>query len=146
MAGRDRNVLRTGRPAAGPPSETAGPSDPFVYPDPIQPRMAQRTSAPANAALRLQESQPRPDERLDLHGTRADHAAEATRRAIDRCVRAGGSVLLVIHGRGKSSGGLSVLRDELPGWLEAHPRVIAYAPARGHTGGEGATLVRLRSG
>ena len=71
---------------------------------------------------------------------------EATRRAIDACVRAGGSVLLVIHGRGKHTGGISVLREELPGWLEAHTRVVAYAPARGRDGGAGATLVRLRTG
>ena len=146
MAGRDRNVVRPARPAAGPRSEAASPADPFIQPDPTRPRLAQRRSAPPDAALRLYESQPRPDDRLDLHGTRADHAAEATRRAIDRCVRSGGSVLLVVHGRGRHSGGHSVLRDELPGWLEAHPRVEAYAPARGEAGGEGATIVRLRAG
>lgn len=146
MAGRDRTVLRRGKPAAGPRDVGASAPDPFIHPDPRQPRLAQRQSAPAGSAEKLHTNRPRPDHRLDLHGTRADHAAEATRRAIDQCVRAGGSVLLVIHGRGKHSGGISVLRDELPTWLEAHPRVIAYAPARGTDGGEGATLVRLRAG
>ena len=96
--------------------------------------------------MRLYDQQPAADDRVDLHGSRADHAAEATRRAIDRCLRSGGSVLLVIHGRGRNTGGFSVLRDELPGWLEAHPRVVAYAPARGDAGGAGATIVRLRTG
>jgi len=146
MAGRDRNVLRSGRPAAGPHSEATDPADPFIHPDPDRPRLAQRRSAPKDAALRLYDPSTVVDDRVDLHGSRADHAAEATRRAIDRCLRSGGSVLLVIHGRGRHSGGHGVLRDELPAWLEAHPRVVAYAPAREEAGGEGATLVRLRAG
>ena len=143
MAGRDRTIVPRGKPAAGPRSAEA-PVDPFVYPDPGQPRLGQRRSEAAGTAESLQTRSPKPDQRLDLHGSRAEHAEEATRRAIDQCVRSGGSVLLVIHGRGKHTGGVSVLREELPGWLEAHPRVVAYAPARGSEGGEGATLVRLR--
>ena len=146
LTGRDRNVIRPGRPAAGPRSESQPASDPFVHPDPAQPRLAQRRSAPPGTAERLHTGSPKPDKRLDLHGTRAADAAEATRHAIDTCVRSGGSLLLVIHGRGKHSGGHGVLREELPGWLEAHARVVAYAPARGRDGGAGATLVRLRTG
>ena len=146
LTGRGRNVIQPGKPAAGPLSEGDPAADPFVYPDPAQPRLAQRQSAPPDMAEKLHTESRKPDERLDLHGIGADDAAERTRRKIDTCVRSGGSLLLVIHGRGKHSGGHGVLREELPGWLEAHARVVAYAPARGRDGGAGATLVRLRTG
>jgi DNA-nicking Smr family endonuclease len=92
---------------------------------------------------RLRSGALEPEQRLDLHQLRADPARQAVARAVQTAARAGKSVLLVVHGRGRHSGGVSVLREELPGWLEAIDRVIAYAPAPGPDGGAGATLVLI---
>jgi DNA-nicking Smr family endonuclease len=91
-----------------------------------------------------------PAARLELHGLREEVARRRTLdflaarwAARDRCVQ-------IIHGRGaRSPGGVGVLREALPGWLEtaaARGQVLAFASAPTRLGGPGATLVLLRRG
>jgi DNA-nicking Smr family endonuclease len=121
------------------------PPDPFVHPEPGEPRFAHRHSATPHGIERLRRGSIEPDHRIDLHGLRAAVARPALERAVASAARSGTSALLVIHGRGRHSGGVAVLRDAVPEWLEADPRVLAYAPAPAALGGAGATLVLVRS-
>ena len=85
------------------------------------------------------------DARLDLHGLTQ---AEAHGRLVAFLATAqarGNRCVLVITGRGLRTGG--TLRAMTPRWLEAEPnrgRVLSFAQAQLHHGGEGALYVLLR--
>lgn len=143
IADRSKHVKPTSRPASGPVSETA--RERFIHPEADEPRFAHRPHATALHVEQLRSGALTYQRKLDLHQRRADSAQQALVRAIKASARAGETVLLVIHGRGKHTGGVSVLREELPEWLESNDRVVAYAPAQEADGGAGATLVLLRS-
>ncbi|MEE2664679.1 MAG: Smr/MutS family protein [Myxococcota bacterium] len=143
ISDRSKRVHNPSRPAGGPPAESH--PDPFVHPDPAEPRFAHRQLAKQATVARLRSGSLEPQRRIDLHQMRAEPARQAVAQAIEATARAGSSVLLVVHGRGRHHGGVSVLREELPGWLEAIDRVVAYAPAPGRDRGTGATLVLIRS-
>ncbi|MGR4000499.1 MAG: Smr/MutS family protein [Alphaproteobacteria bacterium] len=56
---------------------------------------------------------------------------------------AGGSVVLVVTGKGKE--GKGKIREAFPGWLDSHSeRVSHYQQASTHHGGAGAFYVKLR--
>lgn len=97
---------------------------------------------------RLQQGEPEPEERIDLHGLRADDAKRVLSKRIESAVAQGLRSVVVIHGMGKRSPtGEATLRDAVPGWLTrgALARVVlAIAPAPRRLGGEGATMVLLR--
>lgn len=82
--------------------------------------------------------------RLDLHGKKEAQAVEALREFLAQALP--GQCLLVIHGKGLRSGGLSILRDatiaELMG--PSSGLVHAFATAAPKDGGEGATYVLVR--
>lgn len=146
LGDRDKRVRakssRT-RPAAARKTERA--PDPFEHPDPGEPRLAHRSSVNAATLGRLVSGATKTDRKLDLHGMRADAAHDALRRTLVACTKAGEAALLLVHGRGKHSGGFAVLRDALPDWLEAESRVLAFAPASGEADPAGATCVLLRT-
>ena len=81
---------------------------------------------------------------LDLHGLTAVNAAEATRGFLGRALA--GQCVLVIHGKGLHSGGLSVLRDAVVAELmgPSSGMVHAFATAVAKDGGEGATYVLVK--
>ncbi|MEZ4359086.1 MAG: Smr/MutS family protein [Kofleriaceae bacterium] len=82
--------------------------------------------------------------RLDLHGRSAAEAAEVVRNYLGG--RLSGECVLIIHGKGLHSEGLSVLRDatvqELLG--PSSGMVQAFATAQPRDGGEGATYVLVK--
>lgn len=82
--------------------------------------------------------------RLDLHGKKEAEAVEALRDFLARALP--GQCLLVIHGKGLRSGGLSILRDatiaELMG--PSSGLIHAFATAAAKDGGEGATYVLVK--
>lgn len=82
--------------------------------------------------------------RLDLHGKKEAQAVEALREFLARALP--GQCLLIIHGKGLRSGGLSILRDatiaELMG--PSSGMVHAFATAAPKDGGEGATYVLVK--
>lgn len=81
---------------------------------------------------------------LDLHGKSALDAADAVRGFLSRALA--GQCVLIIHGKGLHSGGLSVLREatlaELMG--PSSGMVHAFATAVARDGGEGATYVLVK--
>lgn len=85
--------------------------------------------------------------RVDLHGMRQDEAYGLLLSFVARAHARGIRYVLVITGKGSSSGGDGVLRRSVPGWLSTAPfkqYVSAHeSAARGH-GGTGALYVRLK--
>lgn len=85
--------------------------------------------------------------RVDLHGMRQDEAHGLLLSFVARAHARGVRYVLVITGKGSSSGGDGVLKRSVPGWLATAPfrqYVSAHeGAARGH-GGSGALYVRLK--
>jgi DNA-nicking Smr family endonuclease len=85
--------------------------------------------------------------RVDLHGLTQDQAYALLHSFLARAHSAGVRYVLVITGKGTSSGGDGVLKRAVPGWLGTAPfRMLVSGldpAARGH-GGAGALYVRLR--
>lgn len=75
---------------------------------------------------------------LDLHGMRAEEAAERVQDFISDSLLAGFDEVLIYHGIG--SGVLSRVVAEI---LRMHPSVVGFSDAPAHMGGMGAKLVRL---
>lgn len=85
--------------------------------------------------------------RLDLHGMRRDAAHDALVAFLSTAYRGGRRNVLVITGKGSFGTGPSVLRAEVPRWLNEAPlrqMVIAYTEAHPRAGGAGALFVALR--
>jgi len=85
--------------------------------------------------------------RLDLHGLSQDRAYKLLLHFIHSNVRRNQSLLLVITGKGRSTGSSGILRQLVPQWLASPPfrlHVSAVEQALRHHGGEGAFYVRLR--
>lgn len=85
---------------------------------------------------------------LDLHGMTQPAAKDALTEFILDSVRKGLRAVLIVHGRGLGSpGGRPVLKHGAASWL-SHGKigghVLAFASARPHDGGAGATYVLLR--
>ncbi len=84
---------------------------------------------------------------IDLHGLTRLKAAEALESFFARSIERGIRMILIIHGRGKSSPVKPVLKTMVREWLTKGPFrawIIAYSSARLCDGGAGATYVLLR--
>jgi DNA-nicking Smr family endonuclease len=85
--------------------------------------------------------------RVDLHGLTQDQAYGLLLSFLGRAHASGIRYVLVITGKGSSSGGDGVLRRAVPGWLATapfRPLVSSHDHAARHHGGAGALYVRLR--
>ena len=85
------------------------------------------------------------DARIDLHGLTQAEAHDRLGTFLAAAQVRGNRCVLVITGRGVRHGG--TLRAMTPRWLEEAPnraRVLSYAQAQVHHGGEGALYVLLR--
>lgn len=83
------------------------------------------------------------DATLDLHGYRLEQALMEVERFIAEGRAAGHQKLLIVHGKGESSG--AVLRSSVRAFLEQDMRVGAMDYADGANGGRGALWFLLRS-
>ena len=84
---------------------------------------------------------------LDLHGLNTHDAREVFEKFLKWTVVTGKRGVLIIHGRGLTSRAEPVLKTRVVEWLTRGPWrkwVAAYASARLHDGGTGATYVLLR--
>ncbi len=84
---------------------------------------------------------------LDLHGHTSASARQAFEDFMKKAVYSGKRAVLIIHGRGLSSPGEPVLKAKMLEWLTRstwRKWVIAFASARAHDGGAGATYILLR--
>jgi DNA-nicking Smr family endonuclease len=85
--------------------------------------------------------------RVDLHGMTQDEAYSLLYSFLHRAHAGGVRYVLVITGKGSSSGGDGVLRRSVPAWLSTpafRSLVSSHDHAARHHGGSGALYVRLR--
>ena len=85
--------------------------------------------------------------RVDLHGMRQDEAYSLLFSFLHRAHAGGIRYVLIITGKGSSSGGDGVLRRAVPAWLSTpafRPLVSSHDHAARNHGGSGALYVRLR--
>ncbi|WP_157014440.1 Smr/MutS family protein [Mesorhizobium xinjiangense] len=84
---------------------------------------------------------------VDLHGLTQSEAHSLLLAFLSRAYVGGIRQVLVITGKGTSSGGDGVLRKSVPDWLATaafRQLVTGYSHAARHHGGSGALYVRLR--
>lgn len=85
--------------------------------------------------------------RVDLHGMTQDEAYSLLFSFLHRAHAGGIRYVLIITGKGSSSGGDGVLRRAVPAWLSTpafRPLVSSHDHAARNHGGSGALYVRLR--
>jgi DNA-nicking Smr family endonuclease len=85
---------------------------------------------------------------IDLHGYTALEARNAVDDFLKNSILNGLRAVLIIHGRGLSSPGAPVLKNNIIKWLTSgkwRKWVLAYTSARRCDGGTGATYVLLRN-
>lgn len=84
---------------------------------------------------------------VDLHGQSLAEAKQTFEEFLKDAVKSGKRAVLIIHGRGLSSPGEPVLKNNVREWLtRGHWRkwVIAFSSAQSYDGGAGATYILLR--
>jgi DNA-nicking Smr family endonuclease len=128
------------RPQAPPPPKPA----PKAAPPP--PELGLLNNMDHRTADRLRRGRFVIDAHLDLHGLTQAQAHAMLASLVHRCWMEGRRCLLVITGKGYSSGG-GVLKQNVPRWL-AEPAlarmVLAIQPAQPKDGGEGALYILIR--
>lgn len=85
--------------------------------------------------------------RVDLHGMTQSEAHALLLSFLRRAHANGVRYVLVITGKGFSSGGDGILRRQVPAWLSTPPfrqLVSSHDVSARHHGGEGALYIRLR--
>lgn len=86
-------------------------------------------------------------QRLDLHGLNREDARAAVTVFVRNAYALNDRCLLIIPGRGLSSKGQPVIKQQLVKWLSSEPLaavVLAFCSARPADGGSGAVYVLLR--
>ncbi|MCU0485686.1 MAG: endonuclease MutS2 [Anaerolineales bacterium] len=109
---------------------------------------AQAASARARKRKESVESKPKadfslpvsPGIELDLRGQRADDALDAMERYLDSAYLAGLPFVRIIHGKGTGK-----LRQAVRETLSQHPHVKSFESGSEKEGGEGVTVVKLRT-
>lgn len=81
---------------------------------------------------------------LDLHGFLVDQAQIALSKFIMESMAKNHRYLLIIHGKGRNHGQLSVLKSFVNHWLKQTPDVLAFHSAQPYQGGTGAVYVLLK--
>jgi len=139
---------------APPPAAVTTPPEPAAPPYVVE----RRVSVPGldrRTTERLARGQLPIEARLDLHGHRQADAHQALAAFILASASAGRRCVLVVTGKGQTSGAAplmaeaapGVLKRNLPRWLSQPPlaeKVLAIRPALPQHGGEGAFYVLLR--
>ena len=103
---------------------------------------------PAEIAGRLHQGRYSIQAHLDLHGMNTQEAKTMVEKFLKGAVATGKRGVLIIHGRGLASPAEPVLKTRVVEWLTRGPWrkwIAAYASARLHDGGTGATYVLLRA-
>lgn len=156
-------VARSTKPLAG--RRPAEPESPVAKQPEEKPAPASKTASTPSAPATLQPKRHPPthldtptldklakgrlpiEARVDLHGMTQDEAYALLYAFLSRAHARGARYVLVITGKGSSSGGDGILKRMVPGWLSTptfRPFVSSHDHAgRGHGGG-GALYVRLR--
>jgi DNA-nicking Smr family endonuclease len=137
---------RPAPPSARSPVAAAPKPNPAAVP-PKRLRSGDLTGIDGHRADRLRRGKQEIEGRLDLHGMRQIEAHDALIGFVATAQRAGKKTLLVITGKGSFSNGDSVLRANVPVWLNEAPlraKILAVTPAHPRDGGSGALYVILK--
>ena len=136
-------------PPAPPAPAVAAPVRPLPLPPPPPATRRLDPTGPVDldrrSWLRLRRGSYPIDARLDLHGLTQAEAHARLGAFLAAAQARGNRCVLVITGRGLRTGG--TLREATPRWLETEPnrgRILSFARAQLHHGGEGALYVLLR--
>ncbi|MCP3100876.1 Smr/MutS family protein [Myxococcus sp. K15C18031901] len=78
--------------------------------------------------------------RCDVRGMRADDALAEVEAFLDRGMRSGEEAALIVHGHGTGA-----LKQALRDYLANSPYIRMFRPGESHEGGDGVTVVSLRS-
>jgi DNA mismatch repair protein MutS2 len=78
--------------------------------------------------------------RCDVRGMRADEAITELESFLDRGMRQGEEMALVIHGHGTGA-----LRQAIRDYLASSPYIRMFRPGESHEGGDGVTVMALRA-
>ncbi|SEU25798.1 DNA mismatch repair protein MutS2 [Myxococcus fulvus] len=78
--------------------------------------------------------------RCDVRGMRADEALAEVESFLDQGMRSGEEAALIVHGHGTGA-----LKQALRDYLANSPYIRMYRPGESHEGGDGVTVVALRS-
>lgn len=98
-------------------------------------------------AAKMDKGEMRPDLEVDLHGMTREAAFAKVKSVISQAYVAGKRMVLVITGKGVKTEYKSVLRDELPVWLNhesIRPMIVRFSKATIKDGGSGAFYVLIR--
>lgn len=79
---------------------------------------------------------------LDLHGKTITLARQSLIHFLNRCHKQQLRCVRIIHGKGKDS--MPILKNQLNGWLQQIPSVLAFCSAIPKDGGMGAVYVLLK--
>lgn len=82
--------------------------------------------------------------RLDLHGKTVSEAQDAVCQFIHQQDQLGHRCILIIHGKGSSTGEPPILKNHVNHWLKQFPNVLAFHSAQPRDGGAGAVYVLLK--
>ncbi len=107
--------------------------------------IAQLKRSPAEQSQAIERNRPAPlpptGRTIDLRGLRTEDALRELRTQLDDQIQRGVPEATIIHGHG--SGALKkAVREE----LESSPYAASFRPGEGHEGGDGVTVVILRTG
>ena len=135
-------------PAPMPPAATgkAAPAEPGRQ-LPAPPRPPARHVIDRPTLDKLAKGKVPIEGRVDLHGMSQDEAYFLLHSFLQRAHAGGLRYVLVITGKGSSSGGDGILRRAVPGWLATAPfrlLVSSHESAAQKHGGGGAIYVRLK--
>jgi DNA-nicking Smr family endonuclease len=84
------------------------------------------------------------EDRIDLHGYNQKEALATLANFLHQAVSANFRLIMIIHGKGNSSGSEPVLKPLVQHWLAQQSSVLGWCPAQAKHGGSGASYVYLR--
>ncbi len=152
LPGRDSADPKIASRAPSPPGRRAAAAPPPRHQQKASARLPQLDAGIA-AGLdtrtmdRLRRGQIRPEARIDLHDMTRTQAHAALNVFMARVESSGRRCIIVITGKGRISEGGGVLRNEVPGWLNApmiRPYILGFAEAQPRDGGAGALYGLLK--
>ena len=103
-----------------------------------------KTGLQQNTVKELRLGKIRPEDMLDLHRLTVTMARKAITKFIAENVNRKSRCVLIIHGKGKFSTTIPVLKNHVNHWLKQHPAVLAFCSATLQDGGVGAVYVLLK--
>lgn len=111
---------------------------------PLRPSDAPRGTS-RSLLRRLSRGRITVQDQLDLHGLTVEQASVAFIRFLSYQQDIHTRCLLIIHGKGlRSANQRAILKEHVHDWLNRHPLVSAFCPARPADGGAGAVYVLLK--